>query len=234
MGAHRTQFWGTLELLAGLGTAERQKVGNSWVVDWIGSGWGGKGWELWQRSGRGWRRRGRERGGCPLRLWGGGASWRWRRCELRAPQRLAERRSRPRRDDFEAGPIGCRRWRGEALHLTHSRCLLRTARHPVLLIGGRALGCSAPIAEEGGVELVGLVAHDVHGLPFFLRFRTSWPRLGGLGLLLGLWRAGRRQKGVVADGWRSADVGRVLPGGRQRRCGRGLPRLGRRIRRRRD
>lgn len=135
-GARRTQFWGTLELLAGLGTAGRQKVGNSWGVDWIGSRWRRKGWELWQRSGRGRRRRGSERGGCPLRLEGSGTSWRRRRCELRAPQRLAERSGRPRCDDFEAGPIGCRRWRGEALHLTHSRRLLRTALHPVLLIGG--------------------------------------------------------------------------------------------------
>ncbi len=78
----------------------------------------------------------------------------------------------------------------------------------LLLIGGGVLGNPAPIAEQGRVQLVGLVAHNVHRLDAcFLPFRSSWPRLCHLRLLLGLQRAGGREEGVVADGRRSTDVG---------------------------
>lgn len=78
----------------------------------------------------------------------------------------------------------------------------------LLLIGGGVLGNPAPIAEQRRAELVWLVAHNVDRLDArFLTFGSSWTRLFHLGLLLGHYRAGGREEGVVADGGRSTDAG---------------------------
>lgn len=153
-------------------------------------------------------------------LVGGSISNRWRGRHIRAPHWFSECRGRSRNNDFKGRPCGCWRRCREALYLVDSCRLLRaTCLSFLLLIGGGFLGNPASIAEERRVELVGLVAHYVHILHArFLPFGCSCSRLCHLRLLLGLQGTGGGQEGVVADGWWSSDVGRVLPGGREGRC----------------
>lgn len=75
-------------------------------------------------------------------------------------------------------------------------------------MGGGVLESPTSIAEQRRVELVGLVAHDVHRLEAcFLPLRSSCPRLRDLGFLLCLRRTGGRQERVVVDGRWSTDIG---------------------------
>lgn len=96
--AQGTQIWSTLKLLVGLRTVGWLKMGESRGLGWIWSRSRGEGGELGEWSSRGWRRWGRKSGGGPLRLvWLGfvrdWAHCRWRRCDVRAPQRLSQRGS---------------------------------------------------------------------------------------------------------------------------------------------